>query len=273
MDRIYHRNTIFGAHIENQMEWIPTKSSRTRNGHRTYIVNNLSQDFYTQYWEEITKGDMVVRISNVHMYSNNDTISLTNSSSVTITSRRLNSTRKMIDDSSTVKTWKVLAFVISATDVQNSYTSETLYPYLFGQGVTMQRQYESCSGENLILEPHFGGAVDVQLSGSIDTYNPRSAVFEAMDVFEEQMNIANIEDMVDSIMFCLPPGIANFAASAVTNHYRSIYDDANCASISIAMHEIAHNMGLSHASKQGHGYGDTTGYMGRSERTLGAPQK
>jgi hypothetical protein len=274
VDRIYQRNTIFGADIRNQLECIPTKTS-ARKGHRTYVLKNVPQDFYSQHWEEIEKGELVIGISNVRLYSNNDTISFTDSSRVNVTSRRTTSIRKMISngDDDTIKTWTILAFVISASDVRNSDTAETIYPYLFGEGVTLQTQYESCSGERLLVEPSFGGVVDIQLSATADSYNPRSAAFEAMDIFEEQMKIDNIEDMVDSIMFCLPPGIANFAASAVTNNYRSIYGDKNCARISISMHEIAHNMGLSHASKEGRSYGDTTGYMGKSEKLLGGPQK
>jgi Gametolysin peptidase M11 len=110
-------------------------------------------------------------------------------------------------------------------------------------------------------------------AGRTSDYTPRDAAFAALDIYQENVGITNLEEEVDHLMFCLPPGIPRFVASAVNSNPRSIYDDLNCARISVVMHELAHNMGLNHARKHGERYKDLTGYMGSSQRSMDGPLK
>jgi hypothetical protein len=137
---------------------------------------------------------------------------------------------------------RVLALAISTRDSQSTYTAEALFPYLFGKDrVSVVTQMEACSAGKLLLEPIFGGVVDIALDGSMEDYpGVLDAVQESLNVLQEQLQIDSITNIgdVDHMLFCMPPGMVNFAGSATTNHYRSIYNDVNCARLSVLLHEI-----------------------------------
>jgi hypothetical protein len=65
----------------------------------------------------------------------------------------------------------VLASTISTQDSQSTYTAKALYPYLFGNDcVSVVTQMEACSAGKLLLEPIFGGVVDIALDGTKEDY-------------------------------------------------------------------------------------------------------
>ena len=269
-DQIYVRNNIFGPITQSNIECIPLLGGAKER--RTLLIQNLPKGFLKTQFQNIEQNNLIVRISDAKIFTGNNTVTLTEQSKIVIQSRRdLQIGRS---SKSSVTNRKVLALTVSTIDSPNRYTSDTLYPYLFGNDkISMQSQFEACSAGQFSVSPVFGGVVDIVLSGPLSTYNPREAAFAAMDIFEQKHGITNLPDLVDSIMFCLPPGLASFAASAVTSHYRTIFNDENCARLSVVMHELSHNIGLGHSSKHGKRYDDLTGYMGRSQHELEGPLK
>jgi hypothetical protein len=270
-DQIYVRNNIFGPVTQSNIECIPLLG--TAKEWRTLLIQNFPKAFLKTHHQNIEQNNLIVRISEAKIFTGNNTVTLTEHSGIVIKNRRdLQIGRN--SKSSKVTNRKVLALTISTTDSTNRFTPDTLYPYLFGDDkISMQSQFQACSAGQFMISPVFGGVVDILLSGPLSTYTPRDATFAAMDIFEKQYGITNLPDLVDSIMFCLPPGMASFAASAVTSHYRTIFNDENCARLSVVMHELAHNIGIGHSSKHGKRYDDLTGYMGRSQPQLEGPQK
>ncbi|CAJ1957538.1 unnamed protein product [Cylindrotheca closterium] len=91
----------------------------------------------------------------------------------------------------------------------------------------------------------------------------------AMNELESQFGSSNLEDQFDLIMLCLPPGTTdgNWVAYAGLPGYVSVYNDDACLYPSVQMHEVGHNVGLTHASDNTDvdvEYGDRTGMMGIS---------
>lgn len=66
-------------------------------------------------------------------------------------------------------------------------------------------------------------------------------------------------------MVCIPPGTSgDWIAYAYINSPLSVYNDNWCNSISAQMHEIGHNINLSHSGEGENEYGDQSGMMGSS---------
>jgi hypothetical protein len=195
----------------------------------------LPPDFLKRYSLELAKGQLEVEIQKATLHSKNSTLVVAEHTTVKILGRRLQQ-----QSSKAFGRKRVLALTISTTDSNSTKTAAELHPFLFAKDrVSVVTQFEDCSAGKLQLQPLFGGVIDVQLSGKKGDYEDvLEAVYESMDILEDQLGVENIEDFVDHMLFCLPPGIAQFTASAVTNHYRSVYNDINCARLSVVMHEI-----------------------------------
>mmetsp|Transcript_33264 Transcript_33264/g.80431 ORF Transcript_33264/g.80431 Transcript_33264/m.80431 type:complete len:935 (-) Transcript_33264:141-2945(-) len=91
----------------------------------------------------------------------------------------------------------------------------------------------------------------------------------AMNELESQFGSSNLEDQYDLVMLCLPPGTTDGSWVAYANFpgFISVYNDNACLYPSVQMHEIGHNVGLSHSADTTDAnvqYGDRTGMMGIS---------
>lgn len=271
LDIVDVRNTIFGGLGRDIVECIPRTVGAGIKPRRSYLVTGLTPQFLDEHGDEIGRGELEAVMSNVVLFPRNNTLAVTEDSIFTFQRRR---SLQFEDVAKRTGTRKVLAFTISTSDVRNTFRDYELRPYLFGTDrITMESQFAACSGGQLSMEPLRDGVKDIDLPGRASDYTPRDAAFAAIGMYEQELGIDNLEDEADHLMFCLPPGMAQFVASAVNNNPRSIYDDLNCARMSVFMHELAHNMGLNHASKRGERYKDLTGYMGSSQRQMEGPQK
>ena len=221
----------FGSTFDDEWECIPRGMNDT-----SFLIQNLPESFFQQYLAELQQGSFEVEIEKAELHQENKTLQVKSGSNIGVLGhRRLqNSMERAIGRK------RMLALTISTADSNATRSAEELYPFLFSDDEgSVASQMTACSAGKFELQPIFGGTIDIKISGKNEDYKGSlPAVHEAMTMLRDQLGIPNPAIYIDHLLFCLPPGLTKFAASAVTNHYRSIYNGANCARLSIVMHEI-----------------------------------
>jgi len=153
---------------------------------------------------------------------------------------------------------------------------------IFGTGVSLTSQMESCSHGQMTIEPFSGPTNGGYFKGSIVggvielriTTDPHGKTDKRM---ENDANSAayyvlgDLGSQFDLVLFAMPPGITpGFAAYAYIGSPFSYYSNESIEDVMVQMHEVGHNLGLQHAGERlpGEGaheeYGDPSGYMGYS---------
>jgi len=144
---------------------------------------------------------------------------------------------------------------------------------IFGDGVCLKTQMEACSYGKLKIQPFQGtsqsgigilnGIVDLEVDFDPSDQDPdflyivRNGCGEKLGGFDE----------FDIVMFCVPPGVWDWSASANVGLKFTWYNNNACNLPSFQMHEVGHNLGLDHSGIDGKGkYADRMGYMGSSDR-------
>merc|ERR1712151_1245996 len=104
---------------------------------------------------------------------------------------------------------------------------------------------------------------------------------EVLSVINTYFNITNDDDDLSSIVsfigLCVPNGTTiggstNWAGYAFLNSYLSVYNDIKCLYPSLQMHELGHNIGLSHSGNEMYEYGDESCFMGLSSDGMDGPK-
>jgi len=139
--------------------------------------------------------------------------------------------------------------------------------------------YESCSNGALDFKPYTGtlngneitnGVHEITIARTVSGADRGDVASDALIMAENQLG-SNLSNNVDYVMFCLPPGSTNqgktgWLAYAYLNHWRSVYNDNWCSSISTLAHETGHNLNLGHSGEIVNAglsaYADEIGYMG-----------
>ena len=164
---------------------------------------------------------------------------------------------------------KILVVRADAYDQSTTPNMTQLSDDMFGtsgDGITLKAQYKKCSHGKLNFSPYDNdnGVVTVQL-------NEYVAGKDKFAVQDSMLNAAtkvlgNLPDQADHIMLCLPKGTdeRDWIAYAYVNHWLSVFNDDWCQQLSTQLHEIGHNLGLSHSGKGGDDYSDKSGMMGYS---------
>jgi len=158
-------------------------------------------------------------------------------------------------------------------------STEQLQNDVFEDRVCLKSQYAACSKDQLTIVPASvgnGGIVDIPI-----TINPTTAGLsgnrytvgtDTMTALSEEFG-NNLEDQFDLILVCQPSGSGTWVAYAYLNGYTSFYNDFWCGRVSAQVHEVGHNLGMSHSNEGTETYGDTTGMMGFSYNSDDSPQK
>jgi hypothetical protein len=209
------------------------------SGHSAYVLQNLPADFVTRNFQMLAMGNLVIRL-NATLDGDTRILQVAQSDEEIVvvqeeSQRRLD--QKLV---AAIGRRRVLALSLSTSDSRPRFNASTLYPFLFsGELPSMMKQFESCSAGQLQFEPIFGGTMDIALPKSMRHYQNKAlvAVDEALD-FVTNLLGEDIIPMVDHVLFCFPPGILSVTAAAVTNHFRSVYNDVSCARLSVVMHEL-----------------------------------
>eukprot|EP00547_Thalassionema_nitzschioides_P007125 CAMPEP_0194213942 /NCGR_PEP_ID=MMETSP0156-20130528/14882_1 /TAXON_ID=33649 /ORGANISM="Thalassionema nitzschioides, Strain L26-B" /LENGTH=981 /DNA_ID=CAMNT_0038942091 /DNA_START=51 /DNA_END=2996 /DNA_ORIENTATION=+ len=159
----------------------------------------------------------------------------------------------------------------NGSPVETTWSQAHLSDEIFGVSgdpVNMKSQFEACSAGAMTVEPVSHSSVtdgvitvniDVALTGGDISGDQANAVVTEL----ESIFGAPLEDYVDHVLICNPPGSYFGAAWAHINGMLSTYNDNVCPQVTFNMHEVGHNLGLFHSSENGE-YDDQSGLMGFS---------
>jgi len=158
-------------------------------------------------------------------------------------------------------------------------SKEQLINDVFEDAACLKTQYAGCSKDQLIIVPSSEGGgtgiVDVNININPTTDNggnSGSLGTAALDATRTAFGF-DLDRQFDLILFCQPPGSGGWVAYAYLNDYRSFYNDYWCQRVSAQVHEVGHNLGLSHSNEGTQQYADTTGMMGFSYNSDDSPRK
>ena len=130
--------------------------------------------------------------------------------------------------------------------------------------VNLASQYGACShGKlNIVKAPNQtaggltinNGVVTVTLPTSVTAgdVTMRNAITSALQTAFGQPPY----QLVDHLMYCLPPGTMGGVAYAFMNSWMSVYNDDWCNSVSAQLHEVGHNLDFGHSNEGTTEYGD-----------------
>jgi hypothetical protein len=139
----------------------------------------------------------------------------------------------------TTGTKTLLVVRVSSNDSEVGFSTAELKDLTFNDSdVSTKSQMNNCSFGQLLLEPAYGGILDVDINMNT-TGNVRSLVVAAAtEAARQKLGIERLYQAADLILLCIPPGTGGWAAVAGTNHWLSVYNDKICGYLSVTMHEI-----------------------------------
>lgn len=169
----------------------------------------------------------------------------------------------------------VLVVRVIAPDAQTSLNMSQLSDSVFGTSgdpVNLASQFSACSYGQLNFvaaqpansEPIIDGVIEVtidQVISGTDNSVVRNAVTSALNSKLGYQAASRF----DHVMYALPPGTnGGWIAYAYINSWLSVYNNDWASYVSAQMHELGHNLGLSHSGAGTNQYADQSGMMGFS---------
>lgn len=158
-----------------------------------------------------------------------------------------------------------------------SASIDQLWGSIFTNGNSLKHQLARCSAGQLQLNPTNWGVMDIYINAYQGTNQGELAqMAEAAALQAIGGGYSNIRQAASHIIFVIPNRGNNFVGSAEVCPAgvsgTSFFGDTYALSLSVLMHELAHNLNMRHANKDGNTYGDTSGMMGISSgQTDGNP--
>jgi len=225
---------------------------------------DLPPDFVSNHQQELDTGRLYVEITDAVVQDYQIVTSSTTQFLVNalVTSRSYSSRPNLYHHRGRPR---VAVVRVSTSDSTPTVSKARMQQLLDGSTTSFVTQMRACS--NGALQFQSAGIIDVKVHRPV---SQTSAYQLAIDASHQVPR-----DTAEFILFCLPPGTpGSWIATANSFHYRSWYNDKWCTSLSAIMHELGHNIGLSHASREGGAaLSDTSGYMGYSQRDAHHPLK
>lgn len=171
---------------------------------------------------------------------------------------------------STGKLSTLVVRIIDSANKAPDISKDALYDTILStSGNSVANQFRDCSQGKLDIIPYGGGKFTAVVDVEIDTRIEAGVTPRTVVAYEARDKIKELYDNYDLVQFCLPEGTIsskgdtgeNWNAFAPMNSQFSYANDkmGKCGSISAWMHEIGHDMGLSHS-----GGDDWTDLMGAS---------
>ncbi|KAL3786417.1 hypothetical protein ACHAW5_002248 [Stephanodiscus triporus] len=166
-------------------------------------------------------------------------------------------------------TRSALVVRVVASGVEPAKSEATLSNAVFGNGadgtvdpLTMKGHFETCSyGQLNIAQANDRDgrrAVTVTVSIAATPENLNVIANAVIAELNSQFGVTNPNSLSDLQLYFMPPGVMGAAfAYGTSSYYDNGWSDA-----SVLMHEVGHNLGMSHSSENGEEYGDESCIMG-----------
>jgi hypothetical protein len=119
-------------------------------------------------------------------------------------------------NSRTTGTLELIIIRIIAKDASPNFSADELRGYIFENDISVKHQYSLCSWGKLNFEPVQGGIMEVE----IDIAAQGQSYMTIMNAGETRANEVvgrTVREMVDHIMFVIPPGTGSWAAFAAVS--------------------------------------------------------
>ena len=140
---------------------------------------------------------------------------------------------------STAGTKTLLVVRVSSNDSEVGFSTDELSDLIFSDSdVSTRSQMSACSFGQLLLEPAYGGILDVDINMNTAGNERSLVVAAATEAARQKLGMKLLYEAADLILLCIPPGTGGWAAVAGTNHWKSVYNDKTCGYLSVTMHEI-----------------------------------
>lgn len=146
---------------------------------------------------------------------------------------------------------------VSTIDSSPTYSLEELSQRLFdsSQETTISpsfpSQYAACSANQLIWT--YAGGYDVTIDAPIASFlTGMQLVVLAESYLRQALQVSSVATLADRVLFCVAPGTSvGWIASASVNHWRAVFNDEWCLSLSGTMHEMGHTLGKQENTSKG----------------------
>eukprot|EP00977_Amphora_coffeiformis_P018828 scaffold6750_cov160-Amphora_coffeaeformis.AAC.12 len=127
------------------------------------------------------------------------------------------------------------------------YSKKEIEKHMFENEVGLKHQIENCSNGAIKIVP--AGVFEVTVPGvTSDFSSPAEIRNVALELLAKQLNVDSASNLFDHVVVILPPNdFSGFVGNAGVNHWVSTLNNVWSLDVMVYMHEIGHNLGLSHA--------------------------
>jgi hypothetical protein len=145
-------------------------------------------------------------------------------------------------------TRSVLILRIIINGKRPTVSASDLKKYIFDHQNSFKNQMFRCSAGALRIVPSKHGVVDIPLALSPNTNNQQALSTMSLLAAPRHLGVKDVRDAADHVIIVFPSQyVPNLIASGSLGGIASSYKDNLATSLSLAMHEVGHNLGLDHA--------------------------